>query len=239
MRSASSFLSTIPPEGGNYRSARAQRFLPESRAVPPPARDGGGYWVPDLKSSRFAVPEGIPLSRLSDAALTMVFLTVAGEAKPLCRMRAATPATCGAAIDVPLIVAVAVLLVDHAEVMLEPGAKMSTTLPKFENDDRASVLVLDPTVIASATRAGEELLAFVIRVARRNRIRHAVGDRVAHRGVERRRHAAAKAHVRDRRVPAAWFDVTKFTPAMTPEFDPDPEQLRTRTATSRTALATP
>ena len=45
--------------------------------------------------------------------------------------------------------------------MLEPGAKMSTTLPKFENDDRASLVVLAPTVIAAATRAGEDVLAFV------------------------------------------------------------------------------
>ena len=83
-----------------------------------------------------AVPEGRPLSLFSDAALTIAFLTVAGEAARLfCRKRAATPATCGAAIDVPLIVAVAVLLVYHADVMLEPGAKMSTTLPKFEKDD--------------------------------------------------------------------------------------------------------
>ena len=32
---------------------------------------------------------------------------------------------------------------------------------------------------------------------------------------------------------------TQFTPAMTPEFVPEPEQLSTRTATSETPLATP
>src|SRR5919199_4119697 len=32
---------------------------------------------------------------------------------------------------------------------------------------------------------------------------------------------------------------TQFTPAMTPEFVPDPLQFRTRTATSETPLATP
>ena len=77
-------------------------------------------------------------------------------------MRAATPATCGVAIDVPLIVAVAVSLVAQAERMLEPGAKMSTTLPKFENDDRESELVDDPTVIAALTRAGEKLDALAL-----------------------------------------------------------------------------
>ena len=62
---------------------------------------------------------------------------------------------------------VAVLLVFQAEVMLEPGAKMSRHVPKLENDERASVLVVEPTVIAAATRAGEELhaLAFELPAA--------------------------------------------------------------------------
>ena len=66
------------------------------------------------------------------------------------------------AIEVPLIVFVAVLLVFQADVMLEPGAKRSTQVPKFENDDRASVIVVLPTVSACATRAGEELHAFAL-----------------------------------------------------------------------------
>ena len=108
------------------------------------------------------MPPGIPVRRFSVAALTIAFLTLAGEAVRLFwRNRAATPATCGVAIDVPLMVFVAVSLVDHADVMLDPGAKMSTTLPKLEKDDRASLIVLEPTVIAEPTRAGEELLAFV------------------------------------------------------------------------------
>ena len=36
-----------------------------------------------------------------------------------------------------------------------PGAKMSRHVPKLENDARASVFVVAPTVIAAATRAGE------------------------------------------------------------------------------------
>jgi hypothetical protein len=59
------------------------------------------------------------------------------------------------AIEVPLIVFVAVAPVFHAEVMLLPGAKMSTQVPKLENDERASELVVEPTVMASAVRAGE------------------------------------------------------------------------------------
>jgi hypothetical protein len=45
----------------------------------------------------------MPLSRLVVALLTISFLTCAGDAAgTLCKYRAATPATCGAAIDVPL-----------------------------------------------------------------------------------------------------------------------------------------
>ena len=43
-----------------------------------------------------------------------------------------------------------------------PGAKISRQVPKFENDDRASVVVVEPTVIAFAARAGDELHALVL-----------------------------------------------------------------------------
>jgi hypothetical protein len=90
-------------------------------------------------------------------------VTVAGEAPGfVSRKSAATPATCGVAIDVPDIVFVAVSLVFQDEVILDPGANMSTQVPKFENDERASVVVVDATVIALATRAGDELHAFVL-----------------------------------------------------------------------------
>ena len=41
------------------------------------------------------------------------------------------------------------------EVIAEPGAKISTQVPVFEKEDLASVLVVEPTVIALAARAGE------------------------------------------------------------------------------------
>ena len=56
--------------------------------------------------------------------------------------------------------AVAVLLVFQDDRIADPGAKMSTTLPKLENDERASLLVEAPTVMAWVTRAGDELAAF-------------------------------------------------------------------------------
>ena len=83
-------------------------------------------------------------------------VTAAGDAPGVVsRKSAATPATCGVAIEVPEIVLVAVSLVLQADVMLEPGAKISTQVPKFENDDRASELVVEPTVMAFGARAGE------------------------------------------------------------------------------------
>lgn len=87
-----------------------------------------------------------------------------GEAKAhqaglVCRYWAATPATCGVAIDVPLIVAVAVFEVCPAERMSAPGAKRSRHLPTLEDPSedvhRASIEVVAPTVSAAATRAGD------------------------------------------------------------------------------------
>ena len=92
------------------------------------------------------------------ALFKIAAVTVAGDAPGfVSKNSAATPATCGVAIEVPEIVCVAVSLVLYDERMLEPGAKISTQDPKFENDERASVSAVDPTVIALATRAGEKL----------------------------------------------------------------------------------
>ena len=44
----------------------------------------------------------------------------------------------------------------------EPGAKISKHVPKFENDERASLVVVEPTVMAFAARAGEELHALAL-----------------------------------------------------------------------------
>jgi hypothetical protein len=52
-------------------------------------------------------------------------------------------------------VLMAVVLPIQEEIISEPGAKMSTQVPIFEKEDRASVVVVEPTVIALAARAGE------------------------------------------------------------------------------------
>jgi hypothetical protein len=59
-------------------------------------------------------------------------------------------------------VLMAVVLPIQAEVMLEPGAKISKQVPIFEKEDRASAVVVDPTVIALTARAGEELHALTL-----------------------------------------------------------------------------
>src|SRR5690348_5739021 len=71
------------------------------------------------------------------------------------RNSAAAPVTCGVAIEVPLMVFVAVSLVAHEEVMLTPGPKRSTQVPKFEKVARTSLMSLAATVMAGATRAGD------------------------------------------------------------------------------------
>jgi len=72
-----------------------------------------------------------------------------------CKYNATVPATCGEAIEVPLRVAVAVLLPIQSEVMLTPGANTSSTEPMLENDALVSVISVAPTVMACVTRAGE------------------------------------------------------------------------------------
>lgn len=84
-------------------------------------------------SNRFGLFVPAEVTLLGVARLVMVEITVLTDAVDVSwRMSAATPATCGEAMEVPEIVFVAVLDVCQAEVMDEPGAKMSRQLPKFE-----------------------------------------------------------------------------------------------------------
>ena len=81
----------------------------------------------------FGDPDPAPVTTFGVLAAINAVATAAGVAVGFTlRYSAATPATCGEAMDVPLIVFVAVVLVFHDDVMLEPGAKMSTHVPKFE-----------------------------------------------------------------------------------------------------------
>ena len=71
------------------------------------------------------------------------------------RRRAATPATWGAAIEVPFITAVPVVLWMPADTMEWPGAHTSMHGPTLEKSATASVEVRAPTVMARGARAGD------------------------------------------------------------------------------------
>jgi hypothetical protein len=79
----------------------------------------------------FGTALDVPLTTPSTASARTLDQTTPGvergpSALAIC---AATPATCGVAIDVPDRMLVAVELPIHAEVMSEPGANRSTHLP--------------------------------------------------------------------------------------------------------------
>ena len=105
---------------------------------------------------------------------------------------AATPATCGDAIEVPESVRVAMSEVWPAETMLEPGANTSRHVPKLENDDRSSLDVVEPTVIALGSPAGDvvhaltlELPAATTKVTPSSTPRDTAKSRAAERGPPR------------------------------------------------------
>ena len=52
-------------------------------------------------------------------------------------------------------VLVAVAVPNHAPAIDEPGALISTQAPELENPDLASLIIVDPTVIALGALAGD------------------------------------------------------------------------------------
>lgn len=93
---------------------------------------GGGGGVKLDCNNLFAVPDpaGSPVM-IPSTALFFKAVSICAVVVPrlFSRYNAATPATCGHAMDVPEIVLIAVLLVIHADVISNPGAKISTTEP--------------------------------------------------------------------------------------------------------------
>ena len=86
-----------------------------------------------MNNKRLGEPTSADVTRLGVAEATSALRTCVGDSAPFApRRRAAAPATWGEAIEVPLIVFVAVDDVYQADLMLEPGAKMSRQFPKFE-----------------------------------------------------------------------------------------------------------
>src|SRR5829696_6294305 len=87
-------------------------------------------------SSRLGEPAPRPVRTSTVALSVSVLATWAGvRLGSASRSIAAAPATCGVAIEVPLIVFVAVLLVNQAEVIEEPGANTSRQEPMFEKEE--------------------------------------------------------------------------------------------------------
>ena len=190
----------------------------------------------DLKSNLFGVPLGFPVMTFV-VALDLIQLSMVLEAaSPNALLySAATPATCGEAIDVPLIVRV--LLPIHVDVMLDPGAYTSTQLPKFENDDFASLIVDDATVVAAPALDGEKLHALALLLPAATAMNTPAFDRLVVAVLS----DEEKPPPSDMLATAGlmWFTRTQSRPAMIPEVDPDPLQLSTRTPRSIAPFATP
>ena len=92
-----------------------------------------GVGVPPVKPiyrSRFGEPVPTEDTLAVEALFRIALVTVPADAPGLsCRKSAATPATCGLAIEVPEIEFVAVAPVYQADVMPLPGAKTSRQVP--------------------------------------------------------------------------------------------------------------
>ena len=123
--------------------------------------------------------------------------------------------------------------------MFEPGAKTSRQEPKLENDDRSSVDVVEPTVMALGSPAGDtvhaltlELPAATTNVTPSATPRETARSRAAERGPPRLMFATAA-------TPDWWWLMIQSMPAMMSEVLPDPEQLITRTGTMSADGATP
>ena len=118
-----------------------------------------------------------------------------------------------------------------------PGAKTSMMEPKLEKLARASLLPEAATVIASVSEAGEELLASALSfpAATTTVTPAAMVERTAEFTAEE----TPPPRDIERTELAALLVATHWIPEMTPELLPDPEALRTLTATRLTALETP
>ena len=152
--------------------------------------------------------------------------------------RAARPATCGAAMDVPEIVRVEVDPEIHAEVIPVPGAYMSTQLPKFEYEARLSDWSVAPMVIADGARAGENWHASApeFPAATTTTSPARVAAATASSTAEFAPPPRLKLMIPG---PPGWLATAQLMPATTEDEKPDPAQSRTLTATTVAVFATP
>ena len=156
---------------------------------------------------------------------------------------AATPATNGLAIEVPLRNAVAAGLVFQSDWIPVPGANRSTQVPKSENVDRVSAVSVAATVIAGVTSAGTvphasalafpAAMTYVVPAVIEFRMPVSSAGEPAPGGPPRLMFTTVGV------LPICTCCATQFTPASTVEYEPFPLQSSTRTETSDTFLATP
>src|SRR4051794_39859180 len=137
--------------------------------------------------------------------------------------------------EVPLIVLVPPF--SQSEVMLLPGAYRSTQPPQFENDDLASVLVDEATVVTLAALEGEKLHASALLLPAAT----ATNTPELARLLTAVLSELEKPPPRLMLATAGWIALvaSQLRPAMMPEVEPEPLQSRTRTARSIAPLATP
>ncbi len=132
-------VAATPP---NWTVGAPKKFVPvivTDVPTPPLAGEkplivGAGVVEPPPMNSSYSSRFGEPLPGLMTAPevalLVSALETVAGDAPVFVeRYNVAVPQTCGVAIDVPLIVFVAVVDEYQSDVMFTPGAKMSTHAP--------------------------------------------------------------------------------------------------------------
>jgi hypothetical protein len=173
-------------------------------------------------------------------AAKSVDATVAGVAEGfVCKYNAATPATCGAAIDVPDIEVMSVVLRMYDDVTETPGANTSTHEPKFEKLARTSVEPVAPTVMAKGSLAGEapHALALLLPAATTMVMPSATARATAaFRALD---NPPPKLMFATAGVPAMWFVMAHSIPAMTPDVEPQPVHDKTRIGTSCADFATP
>ena len=134
--------------------------VPDDGAADREKSFGGGGVMSPVNSSLFGEPGPGLITLPLVASATSLSRTCCGVNVGLPdSTRAAAPTTCGVAIEVPLMVLVAVSLAFHDEVMFTPGAKMSTQVPKLAKLALLSLMSVALTVIAAGTRAGEVVQA--------------------------------------------------------------------------------
>lgn len=119
--------------------------------------EGSGSVKPPVYNNRLGEPGMASLTMDAVATCSKRSATWLGVRFGSCWSNsAAAPATCGQAIDVPLMVALPVSDDTAADVIDEPGAKMSRQDPWLLYQARLSSLRVAPTVIAELTCAGEK-----------------------------------------------------------------------------------